>query len=324
MLQKRKDKKLTVSLVTFNGARHLPFCLQSIRAQTFQDFDVVILDNHSSDDTREVISHVYPSAHLIMREKNSGFSGGHNSVISQTITPYVCVLNQDVVLDPDYFYHCMQWMESLPYCGAVQGMLLRVKELTHHPQSDRIDSCGITLHPLFQHIASLDENKLKYAHTKEQHVFGVTGTAPLYRMQAIKECAVTLDGKTEYFDEDFFMYKEDVDLAYRLHGRGWQSWCVPRAVAYHIRTAKSTSLISGRTRPEKVNEWSYRNHFFVLMKNISIGTFLRYAPGIVCYELAKAFYHGVRSPATVISALRDVVRLRSRMMKKRAIIFSAR
>jgi len=190
-------KKLTISLVTFNGAKLLPFCLQSIREQTFQDFELVVFDNYSTDTTREIISRIYPEAKVIFSKKNVGFAVGHNTVICQTQSQYICALNQDVILHSDYFFHCIQWLESMLLCGAVQGKLLRVKELTRHPQSDRIDSCGIMLHPFFQHFSSLGENRLKTVFVKEQKVFGVTGTAPIYRMRALNECAIELDGKKE-------------------------------------------------------------------------------------------------------------------------------
>lgn len=318
------SKKLTVSLVTFNGANMLPHCLQSIHAQTFQDFELVIFDNHSTDATRSVIASIYPEAKLISSEKNNGFAVGHNTVIAQSTSSYICVLNQDVVLDPKYFFYCIQRLDESPELGSIQGKILRVKELTRTPYSDTIDTCGIAIHPFFHHFFSLGENAPEGTYNTEKRIFGAVGTAPVYRRQALEDCAISLDGKTEYFDEDFFMYKEDVDLAYRLCWRGWRALYVPSARAYHIRTAKSASLLLGRTRPEKVNKWSYRNHFFVLIKNMSTRMCMRYAVGVVLYELSKIVYHGFRAPRTLISALKDVLRMRNRMMEKRKIIFSKR
>lgn len=316
--------KLTISLVTFNGEKLLPYCLQSIRAQIFQDFELVVFDNHSTDETCEVVARLYPGARMIAPEKNVGFAAGHNAVIAQSTAPYLCVLNQDVFLEPDYFLLCIEQMDASAQFGAIQGKILRVKELTQSPHSDTIDTCGIRFRPFFHHVVSLGENAPERAYIHTQHIFGSVGTAPVYRREALEDCAVVLDGEKEYFDEDFFMYKEDVDLAYRLRWRGWRALCVTDARAYHIRTAKSASFLWGRTRPEKVNEWSYRNHFFVLMKNLSIRMLLRYFPGIILYECAKALYHVVRAPQTFFSALKDVYRMSGRMMKKRAIIFSRR
>ncbi len=318
------QKKLTISLVTFNGEQMLPYCLQSIRAQKFQDFDLVIFDNNSTDATRLVVSTIYPEAILLTSEENSGFAAGHNTVIRESTSPYVCVLNQDVVLDQNYLLYCIQRMEISLDLGAVQGKILRVKELTHTPYADTIDTCGIALNPFFHHFVSLGENAPKKKYTHEQKIFGVVGTAPVYRKQALDDCAISLDGKKEYFDEDFFMYKEDVDLAYRLCWRGWRALVIPSAFAYHIRTAKSASLFFGRARPEKVNEWSYRNHFFVLMKNISARMFVRYFLGIVLYECLKVVYHGIRTPRMVLLTLKDGMRMRHRMSEKRIIIFSRR
>lgn len=314
--------KLTISLVTFNGVNLLSHCLQSIRDQTFQDFNLIVFDNHSTDATRDLVSHIYPEARIIAWEKNIGFAAGHNAVISESVSPYVCVLNQDVILDSEYLMRCIQRIETCSRCGAVQGKILRVQELTHTPFSDTIDTCGIALYPFFHHFSSLGEHQPEYAYEKEREIFGVAGTAAIYGRKALEDCAVSLGNRTEYFDEDFFMYKEDVDLAYRLQKFGWQALYIPSARAYHIRTAKSALLFFGRARPEKVNEWSYRNHFFVLIKNMSTKQFLRSALGIFVYELAKVLYHGIRAPRMLISALRGVLHLRRRMMQKRAIIFS--
>lgn len=311
--------KAVISLVTYNGEHYLPSCLESIASQTFRDYSLVILDNASSDKTRDSIAKFAPNARVIASELNIGFARGHNEVIRQTQSEYVCVLNQDLVLEPDYLERCVHSMDQSPRAGSASGLLLRVPSLTADTPRDTIDTYGIVLSRTMRAkdagagmpLASL---------AMQQKIIGASGTAGLYRRSALEDVAISVCDncgcRFEYFDEDFFMYKEDVDLALRLQLRGWSAVAVLDARGYHVRTTDPALF----KRPSAlINQWSYRNQMYILIKDVSVSHWLKYGIAICFFEVAKFFYLLIFE-RTTLRALGDVWRNRKKMLAKRSYI----
>lgn len=313
-------KRLSVSLVTFNGAAHIRECLESILAQTLRDIEVVIVDNASTDTTVAIGREVCPHARIVQNEQNTGFAAGHNLAIAESTGEYILVLNQDAALEPDYCGKLIDFMEKNSGVGSATGTILRCDSLTERPKNPIVDSQGMFLKNRYfvRLIAEGEPYKPRQREAEPQEVFGIPATVALYRKAALDDIAIPVSGKKEVFDEDFFMYKEDVDLAYRLQWRGWKSYLVCDALSYHIRTKR------GGARPHAwINELSYRNTLLCEWKNISPELFARLWPSIGAYECAKFFYSLLREPSSLLR-LSDLWRYRSRMNKKRAWIMANR
>lgn len=315
----KHNSRYAVSLVTYNGYKDLPVCLQSIGEQSMPPAEWFIFDNHSLDASVELIRAFVPTAQLITSEKNIGFGAAHNAIIRKTTTEYILVVNQDLALAHDYCEKLVHFLDRHSDVAAVTGKILRVNSLDSLSGDFPIDACGISL-SFAQHFSLTHTGKTGGACVYTHEVFGVPATCALYRRSALDDCSIDNTAMREYFDGDFFMYKEDVDLAYRLRLRGWKSFCVPDGVAYHVRTAKSVHLVMHRGS-KLVRYWSYRNHWYVLIKNVPAALCVLAFPLIAAYECVKFFYMLFFERST-LNALGEVRKNFVCMYRKRIIIQS--
>lgn len=327
--------KISIHLVTWNGEKYIADCLESIFRQTFDDYFLLIVDNGSIDETKTVIEQQYlplfqDKARLIRNKDNAGFAKAHNQALLWTDSEYVLVLNQDIILEPDFLEQAVRFMDAHPKAGSINPKLLKwegkTDAFTPGTKSTIIDSLGLELHKT-QRVSEIgvgEEDGPQYA--QEQEIFGASGAAPMYRRAALEDIRYN----DEFFDADFMSYKEDIDVAYRLRWKGWESYFVPQAVAYHDRSAvghkKIFSVADFKTRKKKasfVSYHSYKNHRLMLYKNLNTKLFLRYFFFVLPYECAKLIYILFMEPKTV-KAL-SVIRRKKKIMKaKRKEIMGSR
>jgi GT2 family glycosyltransferase len=312
--------KVSINLVTWNGKKYLPYCLDSIAKQTFRDFSLLILDNGSTDGTQDYLKNCLlpvPDCRLVFNGENIGFAAGHNQALRGTEGEYVLMLNQDIILEPDFLEEIIKFLDNHPGAAAATGKLLHW-DFSNNEKTDLIDSAGLEIfknHRVIE-LGAGEMDGEKWSEPRE--VFGVSGAAPVYRRSALNEVAI--DG--EIFDEDFFSYKEDVDLAYRLRLAGFEAWFLPAARAYHDRSAKSGAkgdAEAARRRRVKsafINYHSYKNHLFFLVKNVPAGICWRYGYRIKWYEFKKFFYLLFFEPKT-LGGLGEFFRKLPKMRKKR-------
>lgn len=304
----------SISLVTFNGENDIPLCLRSIGLQTIRPNEYAIIDNNSNDSSVRHILKESVEADITISDHNDGFGRAHNLNIRKSTSDYILILNQDLVLDTNYCEALIHFLNEHPDVGSVTGKILRVAALDSIPANLGIDACGISV-SVSLHVSNTHSGKKSDQCKHDHEVFGVPATCALYRRSALEDCAIDKNGIKEYFDEDFFMYKEDVDLAYRLRLRGWKSYCITRAIAYHVRTAKSAYLVMNRGSAP-VRYWSYRNHWYVLIKNIPLQLVWRIGFFVVAYELGK-FLYLILFERSTLAALIDVKKNYKTMLKKR-------
>lgn len=314
--------KISIHLVVYNGQKYLPFCLDSVRTQRATDWEMLIIDNHSQDDSLRVIEDylnvprnqsLRAVTKVVKNSRNQGFAGAHNQALQWCKSDYILMLNQDVILDPHYLERIIAFLDKHPDAAAATGKIFqwdfdkvetRIDEdlpLVQNGCTNKIDSLGIKInrqHRVVELTATHLKNQLSSSEPLE--IFGVSGAIPVYRREALEQTKIpifTNYAKSlvlyEHFDNDFFCYKEDVDLAYRLRLFGWRSFLVPAATAWHDRSA-STNRVSGyqnrRERSKFINFYSYRNHLFFLHKNVPGELWLKYGLWIISYELVKAGY----------------------------------
>lgn len=307
--------KVVISLLTYNSEQHCARCLMSIATQTFRDTLLVCRDNNSSDKSVEMVTRLALDARVIAQKVNDGFSRGHNTTIRETRSDYVCILNPDLVLDAEYLAECVSFLDAHPRVGAVSGLLARMKQLTDGVSGGIIDSSGIYFSKTGRATNMYAGKPVSFV-TQPLRVIGVAATAALYRRTALEDTAM----EGEYFDEDFFMYKEDVDMALRLKLRGWEAYTLPSARAWHVRSTDQRMLV----RPSSfINRLSYRNHWFVLVKSVPREYYLRYGLFIAFFEMGK-FVYLLFTEFSTLAALGDVRRMAKKICAKRAIIMARR
>lgn len=244
----------SVVILNFDGMRYLPDCLRALRAQTDpHPREIVVVNNRSSDGSREYLLS-QEDVRLIDPGWNTGFSRGQNLGLLASRGEFALCLNFDCVLEPRFLEEARAAFARDPRLGAVSGKL---KKLVAHRKTDLIDSTGIA----FDGCAPADRGEgtpdgLEWS--VPGPVFGASGAAACYRRSALEDVRF----RDEFFDEDMFLYCEDVDLAWRLNLRGWGAAFVPSAVAYHER---------GSTR--KASAWERRNYFLKGFRNRFLGLY---------------------------------------------------
>jgi GT2 family glycosyltransferase len=299
---------VSVCIVTHNSVRDIGDCLRAVRRQSFPLASVVVVDNGSTDGTRDVLTQFGDAIRMILNERNNGFAGGQNQAIAASApSDYVLVLNPDVVLDPDYIAEIIAVMERDPRIGSAAGMLVRAD------RPDIMDSAGLALRP-DRNAADLAAGEPVADWTSPREIFGVSGAAAVYRRAMIED--VSDNGR--FFDEDFFAYKEDVDVAWRARHLGWKAAYVPAARAVHRRGWKPGGR---RSVPLFVRRHSYQNRFFVLVKNEPAGPHLfLLLPRLLLVEAAKLGYILLFEPG-LLACWPRIVKLLPAMLGKRRRLF---
>lgn len=328
--------KVAINLVTWNGEKQIESCLNSILEQTFQDFLLLIIDNGSVDKTTKIIEEEYLPAFkdkikFVKNKSNLGFAFAHNQAILWTDSDYILVLNQDIILEPGFLEKAVKFLDEHHDAGSVSGKILRwefkeIDDLKKSQKSDIIDSLGLRIYKSQRVVDWASGEQDKAQHENITEIFGPCAACPVYRRKALEDVRY----EDEFFDKDFFSYKEDVDLAYRLVWRGWKSYYLPEAIAFHERAAKGVekdshfALIKHRKNKSKfVNYHSYKNHFYILIKNLSPRNFWRYFFQIFFYELKKFIFILILEAAT-LKSLSEYWAKRPKMKAKRLYIMSRR
>ena len=299
--------KVAVNIVTYNSAGDIAACLESLAAQDFRDFRIHILDNASSDDTLAKLKGF--DITLVRSGVNTGFAKAHNDLIHAYPADYVLMLNPDAVLKPEFLERIVGALESRPDAASATGKLLRLDGKT-------LDSTGIIMLRSQRHLDRGAGEPDLGQFDKAEDVFGPSGAAALYRTKALQDVAVG----GQFFDEDFFAYREDADLAWRCRLMGWNSIYVPDAVALHRRrvTPERRSQL-----PAVINYHGVKNRFLLRLNNITASLYTRdFLPitvrdfSVIAYVLAREWKS--------LGALTYVVANFPRLWKKRRAIQSRR
>lgn len=334
--------KLSIHLVTWNGAKYVPYLFDSLRKQNFLDWHLVIVDNNSQDGMVELMKKElvnFPVAYEIIENKtNLGFAGGHNLAFQKTNDEYFILLNQDMYLAPGCLESIVRFLDSHPEAAAVSPRLMKwnFAEASTNLQAsftDQIDALGLqvfrsrrVIEQYAQRTWSEVEQKLLVA-GPAQRVFGVSGAFPAFRRSAIAQ-ALLPNGIM--LDESYHSYKEDVDLAYRLASGGFESYILLDTISYHDRSAAGpkekndrAASANKKTQSEWVKYHSYKNHIMTLCKNEYWQNAILDLPWILWYELKKLIYF-VLFDRKVLVGLKEVWRLRQDLKEKRKYIKAAR
>lgn len=310
--------RVLVSIITYNSAREIGQCLDGLRGQTFRDFRAAVWDNASQDGSAEAAGAFSPVAEVLRSPKNTGFAGGHNGVVSRYPSEdYALFLNPDVRLAPDFLERCVETMDAHPECGSLSPRVFRMEgpEGGFRPM-DVIDSTGIYWTRCQRHLDRGGDLPARGAYPLSEYVFGVTGAAAFYRRACLEDAAV--DG--EIWDEDFFLYREDADLAWRAVWRGWRCIYAPDVTAWHVRKVLPQNR---RCTHPAANYHSVKNRFLLRLKNMHALTFLRFSPFILARDAAVLGGVLLRE-RTSLPAFGKVARLLPRFRAKRRAVMGRR
>ncbi|HEY3361715.1 MAG TPA: glycosyltransferase family 2 protein [Methanosarcina sp.] len=244
--------KVNIVILNWNGKENTINCLESLKLTTYSNYKVIIVDNGSTDGSVKYFKNHYPEIELIENKENLGFAEGNNVAIKRILgrgeIKYICLLNNDTLVKPDWLEYLVSALESDGNIGSCQPKILSLIN------PEIIDAVGISINKYG--LAGQDGNNEKDLgqYNKKLEIFGVCAGAALYRAKMLNQIGL--------FDKDFFAYYEDVDLAIRARLFGWKSVCVPQAVIYHIHSATL-----GNESPFK-KYLLERNSYYYVIKNL--------------------------------------------------------
>lgn len=268
--------KVTVAIPNWNGARFLRPCLDSLRGQTFGDFDVAIVDNGSTDDSLAILEGEYPEVRVVRWEANRGVAAAFNEGVRQCRGDLLCLLNNDMELDGEFLAKMVDAMDCNPEAGAAAAKILFIDRRTINSTGDFYGQDGV---PGNRGVHEIDHGQYDSA----DFVFGASGGAAVFRRRLFDEIG--------FFDEGLVSYCEDVDWAWRMQLAGYRCAYVPGAIAYHWGSATGGGALA--------SYYCGRNFIRVLLKNLPGAVLRRHWRAIVGRELGlavEALRHG-REPA---------------------------
>lgn len=304
---------------------YLPSLFASLGEQSVL-FRTIVVDNASDDGTLEWISKQDTHATVLRNTRNLGFASAHNQAISLAFSRwpradrsfcYILICNPDIVLDSSCLATMIQYMDTHPETDAVAPKLLRARfsdedgEFRDTERLSQIDAVGIALQRN-RTITDLGAGESDDGQYEENRlVFGASGACVCYRASSLERACV--DG--QFYDERFFAYQEDVDVAWRLQRMGMKTVYLSTARAWHHRRVPADeqrgwmqAFLERRKRSPFVNFLSTRNHVWLLAKHLSWSDLFLDARWILPYETAKLFasFTSFSSLRGYFFALRDL------------------
>lgn len=302
---------VTVGIVTWQPEAVLARCIASVRAQDLPGVTLRVWDNGATPASRALVEGLTEPAERLGSTENVGFAAAHNNLISTSADPYYLCLNPDAVLSPGYLRELVRTLEATPEAGSATGRLLRLDD------ERTLDSTGIVMTPDQRHLdRGADEPADGRYLDGPEPIFGPSGAVALYRRAMLDDVSF----RGEYFDEAFFAYREDADLAWRAQWRGWSSLYVPTAIAWHRRRVTPERRAD---LPAVINRYSVRNRFLLRLKNQSFGLAWRFAAPGAWRDAQVVGYVALREWSS-IPGLVDVVRLLPRMLAWRRHVLGRR
>jgi GT2 family glycosyltransferase len=253
---------VSVTIVTYNSGRFIKRCLESVLDQKYPFKEIIVIDNNSGDGTIDILEPFEDRCRIVYNEENIGFSAAQNQAIALSDSEWILTLNPDVLLLQGFIEALMAAGSADPKVGTICGKLMTMTAAFDFPEDPLVDSTGIYFTPNLRHLdrgsLQLDNGDFR----NYEYVFGATAAAALYRREMIEDISVM----GEFFDNDFFVYREDADVAWRAQLMGWRCLYVPYAKGYHVRKALPGNR---RALPPEINMHSVKNRFLLRIKNMT-------------------------------------------------------
>ncbi|MFT5173643.1 MAG: GT2 family glycosyltransferase [Gammaproteobacteria bacterium] len=290
-------------VLSWNGMEHLKVCLSSVCAQTYQDREIILVDNGSNDGSKEWVETHYPEVRVERVEQNRGVPGGLNYGIARARGRFIAILNNDIEVDPKWLAESIQALEQHPEAGFTAS---RVRL---YYQRNRLDTVGD-----LYFRAGYPAKRGWLQHDGPQFdepvwVFSACAVAALYRRELFESVGE--------MDEDFEAGIEDLDLGFRAQLQGFKCRYVSTAIIYHKLGATVGVGLSNPAHQLRM----HRNLWLLKIKNLPASLWLRYLPYMLLAE-AAVLYRGLLGGhfSVLLKARLQVLRvLRKTLVKRRAI-----
>lgn len=267
-----KNPKVSIIIVNFNGKKWLKNCFDSISHLKYKNYEIICVDNNSSDDSIEYITQNYPQILLIKNDINSGFTGGNNLGFENSSGDYIWMLNNDTTVEPNSLGLMVDYMEKNLYIGSLQSKLILMND------PNKLDVCGAywTDSTLLYHYGYYgDVGTPKY--NIPIPFFSNKGASMMLRTSVLKIVG--------FLDNDFWCYYEETDLCNRIWLAGYECWYLPSAVVYHAGGGTSLSMPN-----DFIQFHNFKNKILSIVKNYSIFSLFYIVPTHICVIVSLSLF----------------------------------
>jgi GT2 family glycosyltransferase len=289
-------EKVTIIIPNYNGLKFMEPCFKALRAQSDQNFELLVVDNGSTDGSVSWLKdHKIPSIFL---EENTGFSGAVNIGIQESVTPYVILLNNDTEPEPDYVKEMVKAIERSPKIFSVSSKMIQL----YH--KDLMDDAG-DMYSVLGWAYQRGVGQKSSGYKKACRIFSACAGAAIYRREVF--------GKIGGFDEMHFAYLEDMDVGYRARIWGYENWYCPKAVVYHVGSGTSGSKYNSF----KV-KLAARNNLYLNYKNMPLlQLILNLIPLLAGMAVKYLFFRRIGFASDYIEGVKEGIRTLKKTKKVR-------
>ncbi len=288
-----KNKLVSIVLLNWYGQIYIHQCIESIERQTYREFEVILVDNASTDGSLARIEKESKGFKIVKNDKNYGYAKGMNIGISLSKGEYVLPLNYDVYLKEDFIEQCVKCIEKEGRLGAVSGREYSWLYPSIEIIADQPVPSLIFLRRSFKGLHKQDKNE-------ERLVFGPRGSFPFLRKSMLEDVK---RNSGDYYDEEFETGWEDKDLWFRMQLRGWKCMFSPSICAFHVGSASVDEKPTFFTKSKEYKMRILRNRYYTIFKNISLRDLLWLSPYLIIAEMGMIAYFSIRTPRTLIALM---------------------
>lgn len=251
---RRKEPAVSIIIPHWNGLEHLETCLSALRRQTYREFEVILVDNGSTDGSQAYVRATFPEVRLLELGRNMGFTGACRAGYRVARGRFIVLLNNDTEARAGWLEAIVDGFQRYPRAGAIASKLLLFDRRDHfHAAGDYYSVDGI---PGNRGVWQHDEGQFE----REEEVFSACAAASAYRRRMLDEIG--------FLDDRFYFSCEDVDLGWRAQLHGWQVIYLPQAIVYHKLKATGGSVTG--------SYYDGRNFLYLIMKNYPASLLRRY------------------------------------------------
>lgn len=314
-------------IINYNTKHLLKTCIDSLLGQTYPEKEIICIDNNSPDGSCQYVIDNFPQVMAVCNKDNIGYAPAGNQGIRMAKGEYVMLLNPDIIFEKEYVERCVAKLEEDKKIAAICGKI-RKYDFAKNERTNFIDTVGLFCYRNRRVIDNGQGLEDKGQFEVAKPVFGISGACPLYRKAALEDVKIG----DEYLDDDFFMYKEDVDVSWRFLLFGWKSYYLPSAVAYHgrgtgvLKRFTHWEVFKNRSKLNKFQKYySYKNQRLMQLKNEMWQNVLRQFFPIIGKEILMFGFMVFREPHLfkswwkMMTQVPRIVKKRREIMKRKRV-----
>jgi len=264
--------QVAVVILNWNGKQHLETYLPSVLEHS-SNAHIILADNASTDDSIAFVKNTYPSIEIIVNSSNGGFAKGYNDALNHVSADWYVLLNSDVEVSSGWIDHILSALKENPSVAAAQPKILAHKRPTHFEHAGAAGGfIDKDFYPFCRGriFSSAEEDLEQY--NKPQQIFWATGACMFVKADLFHEAGG--------FDNDFFAHMEEIDLCWRLQSMGYEIWCYPSSVVYHLGGGTLNYMSPKKTY------LNFRNNLFMIHKNYRGNLFFKIFKRLILDGLA--------------------------------------